>query len=113
MDGPLPILSEPVGQHQPTNHRAPGGVQGIRDEGSRDVQANDAPKKHGDRDDPSDQAGKTTLSRVFDIELQMAQPSSVAVFGERAHVRFDLGPAPLAWQWYMRLRQLFLERLSV
>ena len=63
--------------------------------------------------DPSDQAGKTTLSRVFDIELQMAQPSSVAVFGERAHVRFDLGPAPLAWQWYMRLRQLFLERLSV
>jgi putative peptide zinc metalloprotease protein len=63
--------------------------------------------------DPGDEGGKKALTRVFDVELQMAQPSSAAVFGERAYVRFDLGPAPLAWQWYLRLRQLFLERLSV
>ena len=35
------------------------------------------------------------------------------VFGDRAWVRFDLGPAPLGWQWFLRLRQVFLARLAV
>ena len=63
--------------------------------------------------DPSQQGGKRSLKRVFDIELQLDRPGASSVFGDRAYVRFDLGPAPLAWQWFLRLRQLFLARLNV
>jgi len=63
--------------------------------------------------DPSQQGGKRSLKRVFDVELEMDRPSSTSVFGDRAYVRFDLGTAPLAWQWLLRLRQLFLARLNV
>ncbi len=63
--------------------------------------------------DPSQQGGTRSLKRVFDIELALERPSRAPVFGDRAHVRFDLGPAPLAWQWYMRLRQLFLSQLNL
>lgn len=63
--------------------------------------------------DPAKPEGTHTLQRVFDLELAMDRPSPTAVFGDRAHVRFDLGPAPLAWQWFLRLRQLFLARLHV
>lgn len=63
--------------------------------------------------DPSHQGGTHTLQRVFDVELKLTQPSTVAAFGDRAHVRFDLGSAPLAWQGFLRLRQLLLARLNV
>jgi putative peptide zinc metalloprotease protein len=63
--------------------------------------------------DPSHQGGTHTLKRIFDVEVRMAQASPMAVFGDRAFVRFDLGTAPLGWQWYLRLRQLFLARLNV
>jgi putative peptide zinc metalloprotease protein len=63
--------------------------------------------------DPSQQGGKRSLKRVFDVELEMDRASSSSVFGDRAYVRFDLGTAPLAWQWLLRLRQLFLARLNV
>jgi putative peptide zinc metalloprotease protein len=33
-------------------------------------------------------------------------------FGSRVLVRFDHGQEPLAWQWYRRLRQLFLSRFE-
>lgn len=63
--------------------------------------------------DPSQQGGKRTLKRVFDIEVELDRNSPSAVFGDRAYVRFDLGPTPLAWQWFLRLRQVFLAQLSV
>jgi putative peptide zinc metalloprotease protein len=63
--------------------------------------------------DTSKPGGTQALQRVFDVELRLDAPSSAAVFGERAHVRFDLGRAPLAWQGFVRLRQLFLARLNV
>ena len=63
--------------------------------------------------DPSQPGGKRSLKRVFDIEIEMQQPSPSSVFGDRAYVRFDLGWAPLAWQWFLRVRQLFLARLNV
>lgn len=63
--------------------------------------------------DPAEPAGTRSLGRVFDLELEMAQPSPAAVFGDRALVRFDLGWAPLGWQWFVRLRQAFLSRLNV
>jgi putative peptide zinc metalloprotease protein len=62
--------------------------------------------------DPT-QRGARSLARVFDVEIELDQPSAISAFGDRAYVRFDLGPAPLGWQWFLRLRQLFLSRLSV
>ena len=63
--------------------------------------------------DPSKPGGRHALKRVFDVEVQLDEPSPAALFGDRAYVRFDLEPAPLGWQWFLRLRQLFLARLNV
>ncbi len=63
--------------------------------------------------DPAQQSGTRTLKRVFDVEIELAEPSRSSVFGDRAYVRFDLGWAPLGWQWFLRLRQLFLAHLNV
>ena len=63
--------------------------------------------------DPAQKGGTHALRRVFDLELEMARPSASGVFGDRAYVRFDLGWTPLARQWFLRLRQLFLARLDV
>ncbi|AKJ30100.1 site-2 protease family protein [Caldimonas brevitalea] len=63
--------------------------------------------------DPAEQGGTRSLARVFDVEVLLERHSSTAVFGDRAYVRFDLGWAPLGWQWALRLRQLFLARLNV
>ncbi|MCE4540135.1 hypothetical protein LXT12_23055 [Pelomonas sp. P7] len=63
--------------------------------------------------DPAKEGGKHSLRRVFDLELQLDRPSPSAVFGDRVWVRFDLGATPLAAQWFLRLRQAFLARLSV
>ena len=63
--------------------------------------------------DPSKPNGLHTLKRVFDLEVALERPSPTAVFGDRAYVRFDLGHLPLAWQWFLRLRQTFLSRLDV
>jgi len=63
--------------------------------------------------DPSQSGGTRSLKRVFDVELALERPSRAAVFGDRAYVRFDLGLAPLGWQWYLRLRQVFLSQLNL
>jgi len=63
--------------------------------------------------DPSQADGTKPLNRVFDYELELTAADPVAAFGDRAHVRFDLGYAPLAEQWFLRLRQAFLARFNV
>lgn len=63
--------------------------------------------------DPSQGEGQRSLQRVFDLEVALAQPTSAAVFGDRAYVRFELGPTPLLMQWSLRLRQVFLARLAI
>ena len=63
--------------------------------------------------DPSKPGATHTLKRAFDLELTLSQPAAQALFGDRAYVRFDLGDAPLGWQWFLRLRQIFLARLNV
>ena len=67
--------------------------------------------------DPAKEGGTHSLRRVFDMELQLLDEGSgsspTAVFGDRAQVRFDLDHAPLGWQWWLRLRQVFLARLNV
>jgi putative peptide zinc metalloprotease protein len=60
---------------------------------------------------PDDKAGTHTLEKVFDIELELAEP--VSRLGGRAFVRFEHGSEPLGQQWYRRLRQVFLGRFDV
>jgi len=63
--------------------------------------------------DPTKEGGKHSLKRVFDMEISLDKASPGSVFGDRAFARFDLGAAPLGWQWFVRLRQVFLSQLSV
>jgi putative peptide zinc metalloprotease protein len=63
--------------------------------------------------DPADADGVRARDRVFQLDVVFAEPSAVVGWGGRAQVRFDHGLAPLATQWYARLRQLFLRELSV
>lgn len=63
--------------------------------------------------DPSKPEGTTSLQRIFECELELEQADPVAAFGDRAHIRFDLGWTPLAQQLFLRLRQAFLARLYV
>ena len=65
--------------------------------------------------DPQDSQGTKPLHRVFDLELALdGRPRGAATaFGNRCIVRFNLGATPLAWQWLLRLRQLFLAQMSV
>lgn len=61
--------------------------------------------------DPQDPDGVRTTESVFEVELTL--PVAVSRLGERVYVRFDHGSEPLAWQWYRRIRQLFLKRFNV
>jgi len=60
--------------------------------------------------DPGDERGTRTLEKVFHLELTVDEP--VERLGGRTYVRFDHGSEPLGWQWYRRLRQLFLRQFN-
>lgn len=61
--------------------------------------------------DPADKDALRTIDPVVLIDLEL--PTHVLQrVGGRAWVRFDHGAAPLASQWYRRLRQLFLQHFN-
>ena len=61
--------------------------------------------------DPEDAGGTRAAEDVFELELVLPVP--VERLGSRVYVRFDHGREPLGWQWFRRIRQLFLRRLNV
>jgi putative peptide zinc metalloprotease protein len=63
--------------------------------------------------DPGDQQGRKTLQRVFQFDLELPPDTPAAAFGSRVYVRFEHEWEPLGFQWFRRLRQLFLARLNV
>jgi putative peptide zinc metalloprotease protein len=63
--------------------------------------------------DPREANGRSTLERVFEIDVGLPQGASTAFLGQRMYVRFDLGYKPAGLQLYRSLRQLFLRRFSV
>lgn len=63
--------------------------------------------------DPRDPQGMTASGKVFQVDLELPSVSGLLDVGGRAYVRFDHGRMPLAEQWYLHLRQLFLARFSV
>ena len=63
--------------------------------------------------DPGDPDGLRALAQVFEIDVAFSRPGDRVLVGQRVHVRFDHGTAPLATQAYHAMRQLFLERFSL
>jgi putative peptide zinc metalloprotease protein len=63
--------------------------------------------------DPTDSHGLKTVQRVFQVDLHISDSTGLTHAGERVHVRFTHGWAPLASQWYRQVRQLFLTRFNV
>lgn len=63
--------------------------------------------------DPTDQNGRKTLERVFEIEISLPPEGHTEYLGTRMYVRFDHGYEPLGLQAWRSLRQLFLRRFGV
>jgi len=63
--------------------------------------------------DTRDTKNPRALTKNLHLEIKPSTPLSVTEMGERAYVRFDHGPEPLAWRLYRDLRQLFLRRFNV
>jgi putative peptide zinc metalloprotease protein len=63
--------------------------------------------------DPRDPRGVTAVQKAFQVDVEVPAASSRLNVGGRAYVRFDHGWEPLAVQWALALRQLFLSRFNV
>lgn len=63
--------------------------------------------------DPTDKRGAKAFETVFQFDVELPGPSGLRNLGSRVYLRFDHGDEALAWQWYRRLRQLFLRKFSV
>ena len=61
--------------------------------------------------DGADKEGTRTLEPVFLFDV-LLESEVLQRLGQRAWVRFDLAPQPLAAQAYRGLRQLFLKHFS-
>ncbi len=63
--------------------------------------------------DPSDSEGLRPLEKQYQFYLEPIEAISNVKIGGRVYVRFDHGFKPLAFQWYRRMRQLFLRHFNV
>jgi putative peptide zinc metalloprotease protein len=62
--------------------------------------------------DPADETGLTAVDEWFELEVAVAGDGSLGWPGARVLVKFDAALEPLAWQYYRKLRQLFIRQLS-
>ena len=63
--------------------------------------------------DPAGEAELRTLRRVFLFDVAPVDGRPVTHVGERALVRFDHGPEPIAFRVWRTIRQLFLRQFNV
>jgi putative peptide zinc metalloprotease protein len=63
--------------------------------------------------DPRDNEGGTVLERVFQFDVRLSPTPSDLYYGTRVYLRFSHAWEPLGFQWYRRLRQLFLSHFDV
>jgi putative peptide zinc metalloprotease protein len=59
--------------------------------------------------DPRDADGKTAIERVFQFDLRLTPAPTDLYYGTRVYVRFNHDWEALGFQWYRRLRQVFLS----
>jgi putative peptide zinc metalloprotease protein len=62
---------------------------------------------------PQDANGRTTLERIFEIEVSLPLEARAEYLGARVHVRIDHGFRPIGLQIWRSLRQLFLRQFGV
>ena len=60
-----------------------------------------------------DKNARLALTRVFHVDLAIAEDVNVFGLGQRAYVVFNHGSEPIASQWQRAFRQLILGQLSV
>ena len=58
--------------------------------------------------DPRDADGNTALERVFQFDMRLSPAPDNLHYGTRVYLRFSHDWEALGFQWYRRLRQLFL-----
>lgn len=63
--------------------------------------------------DPSETGKLKPLQRVFLFDLALPEKAFMHAFGGRVHIRFSHNYQPLLYQWYRRVRQLFLSHFHV
>jgi putative peptide zinc metalloprotease protein len=63
--------------------------------------------------DPQDPQGTKTLEKVFNVDIELANPVDTVYVNDRVYVKFDHGFEPLSVQWYRSLRRLFLRWFNV
>ena len=63
--------------------------------------------------DPRETKGAKALQRMFQVDVAVQDAEAAAYFGQRVFVRFEHAPMPLGYQWYHRIRLLFLSHFSV
>jgi len=63
--------------------------------------------------EPNDQEGKQLLEKALQLDLALPTDVEDTPYGTRVLVRFRHDAEPIGFQIGRRLRQLFLERLSV
>lgn len=63
--------------------------------------------------DPTDPTGRQMLEPVFLFDVKPDASIGFPLVGERALVRFDHGPEPVAFRIWRGVRQLFLSRFNV
>lgn len=63
--------------------------------------------------DPSDERGTKALEKTFQLDVAVLAEIPDVFFGERVHVRFDHGKAPLAERWYRSMSRLLLRSFGV
>ena len=59
--------------------------------------------------DPRDNDGNTAIERVFQFDMRLSPPPFDLYYGTRVYLRFSHDWEALGWQWYRRLRQVFLS----
>jgi len=63
--------------------------------------------------DPMDENGDKTFDTVFEFDLLLDSSPPIRNIGERVYIRFDHGFEPLIFQWYRKIRLLFLRKFNL
>ncbi len=61
--------------------------------------------------DPTDSRGTKALEKIFQLDVEILEPSEELHIGKRVHVRFDHGKEPLAGQLYRSISRVLLGLL--
>jgi len=62
--------------------------------------------------DPRYPGRQQVLERLFQFDIQLDE-AFIGKIEERAYVRFEHHPEPLAWRWYWSIRRLLLSRFAI